>query len=214
MFSISIFAQLTILSSISFSYHLLTVITILIIALANYQQVSAASIALNVFEHNDCFTIISLPHCHYQVSTTSYLNTSISFSSTFFFKSSFCQDEWKWGPQGNELKIFVVRFTIQYRSSNRCKMSETYNVVTSHQPPAAPSVCCDEDWLVNYYREGWPSQRCPAVCRLSFAQFLLSSKKWNPRAGLLQGGWEWWWECRDPHDQGPGWVRSRSWRPQ
>ena len=46
-------------SPLSLSYHLLTVISLVTIFLANYKQVSASK-AINVIEHNDCLLSLSI----------------------------------------------------------------------------------------------------------------------------------------------------------
>ena len=50
-------------SLLSLSYHLLTVISLVIIFLANYKQVSASK-AINVIEHNDCFYYLTSYYSH------------------------------------------------------------------------------------------------------------------------------------------------------
>ena len=61
----SVFQFCTIYSLLSLSYHLLTVISLVINLLANYKQVSASK-AINVIEHNDCLLSPSYHTTKYQ----------------------------------------------------------------------------------------------------------------------------------------------------
>ena len=102
-------------SLLSLSYHLLTVISLVIIFLANYKQVSASK-AINVIEHNDCLLSLGIEILQsinikirpvrplIMIDFTTKITTTFHllpqyfyfyFVTFLFLKSTFCEDEWK-----------------------------------------------------------------------------------------------------------------------